>query len=62
VVENTAKVLIMGIQLLAPRLNVLGDNRKIFLLAVSMLIERSTVIERQGETSVLAEVILSPMK
>jgi len=52
----------MGIQLLAPRLNVLGDNRKIFLLAVSMLIERSTVIERQGETSVLAEVILSPMK
>ncbi len=54
--EATARVLIMGIQLVSPRLGTLGEARKVFLLSVSTLVERSTMIERPNDSQVLTDL------
>jgi len=44
--ESTTRILVMGIQLLSTRLNMLNDHRKTFLNAITFLIERCPQIER----------------
>ena len=54
--EAVTRILVMGIQLLSTRLNILNDARKTFLNAITFLIERCPQIERDERGTCLSEV------